>query len=45
MEITNYKNLNDEPMVLIIDSENDKAESMTLAEYEKRQAASDSDKL
>jgi hypothetical protein len=38
MIITDYENLSGEPMVLIIDEENDKAESMTKAEYDRRQA-------
>lgn len=38
MKITEYKNLAEEPMVLIVDEANDKAESMTQAEYERRQA-------
>lgn len=37
MTITEYENLSGEPMVLVIDKENDKAESMTKAEYERRQ--------
>ena len=38
MEIIEYTNTNDEPMVLIIDEENDKAESMTKEQYEEREA-------
>jgi len=38
MIITEYENLAGEPMVLILDKENDKAESMTKAQYEQRQA-------
>lgn len=38
MTITEYENSNGEPMVLIVDEANDKAESMTKAEYERRQA-------
>ena len=38
MKMTEYENTNGEPMVLIIDEENDKAESMTKAQYEQRQA-------
>jgi hypothetical protein len=38
MTITEYENLNGEPMILIIDEKNDKAESMTKAEYDRRQA-------
>jgi hypothetical protein len=37
MKITEYLNTNDEPMVLILDEENDKAESMTKAQYDERQ--------
>ena len=37
MTITEYENLEGQPMVLIIDEENDKAESMTKAEYDRRQ--------
>jgi hypothetical protein len=37
MKITNYENSNGEPMVLIVDEANDKAESMTKAEYDRRQ--------
>jgi hypothetical protein len=38
MTITEYENSNGEPMVLILDEINDKAESMTKAEYDRRQA-------
>jgi len=38
MTITEYKNSNGEAMVLIVDEENDKAESMTKAEYDRREA-------
>ena len=38
MTITNYENLDGQPMVLILDEENDKAESMTKEQYDKRQA-------
>jgi hypothetical protein len=38
MTITEYENLSGEPMILIIDEENDTAESMSKAEYERRQA-------
>jgi hypothetical protein len=38
MKITEYENLEGQPMVLILDEENDKAESMTKAEYDRRQA-------
>ena len=38
MTITEYENSNGEPMVLIIDEANDKAESMTKAEYDRREA-------
>ena len=38
MKITEYENLSGEPMVLIVDEINDKAESMTKAEYDRRQA-------
>ena len=38
MKITEYLNTNDEPMVLILDEENDKAESMTKEQYNQRQA-------
>jgi len=38
MTITEYENLNGEPMILIIDEKNDKAESMTKSEYNRRQA-------
>ncbi len=38
MTITEYENSNGEPMVLILDEANDKAESMTKAEYDRRQA-------
>ena len=38
MTITQYENTYDEPMVLIVDEANDKAESMTKAEYDRRQA-------
>jgi hypothetical protein len=38
MTITEYENLNGEPMILIIDKKNDKGESMSKAEYERRQA-------
>ena len=38
MTITEYENLEGVPMVLIIDEANDKGESMSKAEYERRQA-------
>jgi hypothetical protein len=38
IKINEYENSNGEPMVLIIDEANDKAESMTKAEYDRRQA-------
>ena len=38
MTITEYENLSGGPMVLIVDEENNKAESMTKEYYEKRQA-------
>jgi hypothetical protein len=38
MEITYYQNTAGEEMILIVDAENDKAESMTKSEYERRQA-------
>jgi len=38
MKITEYLNTNDEPMVFILDKENDKAESMPKSEYDRRQA-------
>jgi hypothetical protein len=38
MTITEYENTYAEPMVLIVDEANDKAESMTKAEYDRRQA-------
>jgi hypothetical protein len=37
MTITEYENIEGQPMVLIVDEENNKAESMTKAEYERRQ--------
>ena len=37
MTITEYKNLEGVPMVLIIDEANDKGESMSKAEYDRRQ--------
>ena len=37
MTIENYLNTDGVEMVLIIDEENDKAESMTKAEYDRRQ--------
>lgn len=39
MIITEYENLDGEAMVLIVDEENNKAESMTKKEYDRRQAA------
>ena len=39
MEITYYKNSLGEEMVLISDIDNEKSESMTKAEYDRRQAA------
>lgn len=39
MEIIEYKNTADEDMILLIDEENDKAESMPKSVYEDRQAA------
>jgi hypothetical protein len=38
MTITEYENSNGEPMVFILDEINDKAESMSKAEYDRRQA-------
>ena len=38
MTITEYENSNGEAMVLIIDEANDRAESMTKAEYDRREA-------
>ena len=38
MIITNYENLAGEPMVLIIDEENNKSESMPKSEYDRREA-------
>ncbi len=38
MTITEYENSYGELMVLIVDEANDKAESMTKAEYDRRQA-------
>jgi hypothetical protein len=38
MTITEYENSYGEAMVLVVDEENDKAESMTKAEYDRRQA-------
>jgi hypothetical protein len=38
MEITYYENSLGEKMVLILDGANDKSESMTKAEYDRRQA-------
>ena len=37
IKINEYENSNGEAMVLIIDEANDKAESMTKAEYDRRQ--------
>ena len=37
MKTTEYENLSGETMVLIVDEENNKAESMTKAEYDRRQ--------
>ena len=45
MTITEYENLNGEPMILIIDEENDTAESMTKAEYDRRQAEQSTPKV
>lgn len=38
IKINEYENSNGEAMVLIIDEANDKAESMTKAEYDRRKA-------
>lgn len=38
MTLENYTNLNGIEMVLVIDEENNKAESMTKEEYDRRQA-------
>ena len=38
MKITEYENLAGQPMVLILDEENDKAESMTKEQYDEREA-------
>ena len=45
MTITEYENIDGDAMILILDEENDKAESMPKAEYERRQAALDANKL
>jgi hypoxanthine phosphoribosyltransferase len=39
MTIEHYENTLGEPMVLVIDEENDTAQSMTLAYYEELEAA------
>lgn len=39
MEIIEYENTAGEPMILLLDKENDKAESMTRATYDEQQAA------
>jgi hypothetical protein len=41
MTITEYENLSGEPMVLIVDEENNKAQSMTKAHYEELQKQAD----
>ena len=38
MKLEKYINLDGIEMILVIDQENDKAESMTKAEYDRRQA-------
>jgi hypoxanthine phosphoribosyltransferase len=38
MEIIEYTNLNNEPMILIIDDVNDTAQSMTKAHYDELKA-------
>ena len=38
IQVIEYKNTTDDEMVLLLDEENDRAESMTKAEYDRRQA-------
>jgi hypothetical protein len=38
MKLIEYKNSSDDEMIIVIDEENDTAESMSLAEYNRRQA-------
>ena len=38
MKLINYKNSSNDDMVIVINEENDSAESMSKVEYERRQA-------
>ena len=38
IQVIEYQNTTGEPMILLLDEENDRAESMTLATYEQRLA-------
>ena len=38
MKLINYKNSSDDDMVIVINEENDTAESMSKIEYDRRQA-------
>jgi hypothetical protein len=38
IQVIEYKNTTDDEMVLLLDEANDKAESMSKAEYDRRQA-------
>ena len=41
MKLINYKNSSDDDMVIVINEENDSAESMSQIEYERRQTEQD----
>ena len=41
MKLIQYKNSSDDDMVIVINEENDTAESMSQVEYERRQAEQD----
>ena len=41
MKLIKYKNSSDDEMVIVINEQNDTAESMSQIEYERRQAAND----
>jgi hypothetical protein len=41
MKLIKYKNSSDDEMIIVINDENDTAESMSQVEYERRQAANE----
>jgi hypothetical protein len=41
MKLIKYKNSSDDEMIIVLDEKNDKAESMSQIEYERRQTANE----